>query len=636
MTRGACFRLAAAAFALASLLAHAGGPLQVCSAGTPVKYAGAGAVSLNYDGGGALGSFTKAQADAIVTAASALWTNLGTATFAFSRGPDLPVDVTSANYTMYFGNFSDAKNPVIYDSDGSIIDLVLGTGASSSVLGFAGSAWSGCNYAEGQAVINGRIAVSSTTMTTVLAHELGHLIGLDHTQIDAAQGLDPSGANFPLMYPIAYRATATLADDDIAAVSALYPAPTLATFYGTLQGNFRLADGVTPVRGANIWAEENTTGKVFSVVSDYLKQGTGFFKMLLPPGVYTLHAEAVDTRFNGGSSVGPYSANSSDASFQSPMYTGTTPMAPLTFGNSAPIQITITAACTATADFRFNGAGSVSGNCVTTPPPPAPPPTGNARLANISTRLQVLTGNNVMIGGLVIGGSANKTVAITATGPSLAAYGITNPLANPTLTLVRQSDNAIIATNDDWQTDPNAALLQASGFAPTDPREAGLYVNLPPGAYTAIVSGANGGTGVGLVGVFEVDHPEVPLVNIAARGFVQTGNNVMIGGFIVQGTTSQRLAITATGPSLAAYGVTNPLANPTLTIVRSSDGAVVATNDNWQSDPNAAQLQASGFAPSDPFESGLLLTLPPGAYTAIVSGVGGTTGTSVVGIFAVP
>ena len=254
------------------------------------------------------------------------------------------------------------------------------------------------------------------------------------------------------------------------------------------------------------------------------------------------------------------------------------------------------------------------------------------RLGNISTRGMVLTGNDVMIGGFIIGGSTNKTVAIVATGPSLSAYGISNPLMNPTLTLVRQSDSTVIATNDDWQSDANASQLQASGFAPPDPHEAALYVTLPPGAYTAIVQGVGGTTGVAVIGVFEVDHPEIPLINISTRGLVQTGNNVMIGGFILNGTSPQKVAIVATGPSLSAYGVPNPLPNPQITIVRSSDQSVVATNDDWQSDPNAAQLQASGFAPSDSRESGLLLTLPPGAYTAIVSGVSGTTGVAVVGV----
>jgi hypothetical protein len=267
----------------------------------------------------------------------------------------------------------------------------------------------------------------------------------------------------------------------------------------------------------------------------------------------------------------------------------------------------------------------------------APAATANPpRLANISTRMQVLTGNNVMIGGFVIGGSANKTVAITATGPSLAAFGISNPLANPTLTLVRSSDQSVLASNDDWQSDANASLLQAAGFAPGNSLESGLYVNLAPGAYTAIVQGSGGGTGVGVVGVYEVDHPEIPLTNISTRGEVLTGNDVMIGGFVIQGSGAQSVAITATGPSLTAFGIANPLANPTITVVRSSDQSVIASNDDWASDANASALQASGFAPSNSLESGLLLTLQPGAYTVIVQGAGGGTGVAVVGVFTTP
>jgi hypothetical protein len=236
----------------------------------------------------------------------------------------------------------------------------------------------------------------------------------------------------------------------------------------------------------------------------------------------------------------------------------------------------------------------------------------------------------------VIGGTANKTVAIVAQGPSLAAAGIANPLANPTLTLVRSSDNAVIATNDNWGTAANAAQLQAAGFAPSNPLESAILITLAPGAYTALVSGVGGGTGVGIVAVYEVDHPEVPLANIATRGLVLTGNDVMIGGFIIQGTGAQKVAVVATGPSLAAAGITNPLANPTMTIVRSSDNAVIATNDNWGTDVNAAALSAAGFAPSNPLESAVLLTLAPGAYTAIVSGVGGGTGVGIIAVYAVP
>jgi len=354
-------RAIAIVFAAAALAANAGGPLSLCSAGLPVKYPGAGSVTMNYDLG-TLGSRTNAQAAAIVNAALATWTNVGTATIAMTRGANLPVDVTTANYLTYLGNssFGDGLNPVVYDTDGSLTDLMLGPGASNNVLGFAGSAYnlSPCQYVEGRAVINGKIAVSDATMTTVLTHELGHFIGLDHTQLDGAQGLPTS--NYPLMYPIAYRTNAGLHDDDIAAISALYPDITVNATYGTLTGTF-VTSGGTPILGANIWAQNTTTGKVFSVVSDYLQQGTGYFKLLLTPGAYTLHAEAIDTGFTGGSGVGPYSNDLTDASFQPPLYSGTTPMTPVTFGT----PFTIAAGCNATVTFRINGTGSVGGNCST-------------------------------------------------------------------------------------------------------------------------------------------------------------------------------------------------------------------------------------------------------------------------------
>ena len=264
----------------------------------------------------------------------------------------------------------------------------------------------------------------------------------------------------------------------------------------------------------------------------------------------------------------------------------------------------------------------------------ASPAAPAATLVNLSTRMQVGTGNDVLIAGFIIGGAASKTVVVTATGPSLAAAGIANPLANPTLTLVRSSDNAIIATNDDWGPAPNAPQIQAAGFAPANASESAIMMTLAPGAYTAIVAGAGGGTGVGIVAVYEVDHPEVPLANASTRGLVLTGNDVMIGGFVIQGSAPKTVVVRASGPSLAPAGIANFLANPTLTLVRSSDNAVVATNDDWGTDVNAAQLRAIGLQPLDARESAMLVTLPPGAYTAIVSGAGGAVGVGTVEIFA--
>jgi autotransporter-associated beta strand protein len=231
------------------------------------------------------------------------------------------------------------------------------------------------------------------------------------------------------------------------------------------------------------------------------------------------------------------------------------PSTPQTVAHGAQISFTVTAGAQFTAVVGGTCGGSLAGNIYTSNPITASctvavtfeqqnPP----RLANISTRLEVLTGDDVLIGGFVIGGTANKTVAVVATGPSLAAYGITNPLANPNLLLVRSSDHTVIAANDDWQTASNAAQLQAAGFAPSNSLEAAVLVNLAPGAYTAVVQGAGSSTGVATVAVYEVDAVTSPLVNISTRGRVQTGNGVMIGGFIIQGYGPQTVAIVAPVP----------------------------------------------------------------------------------------
>ena len=257
-------------------------------------------------------------------------------------------------------------------------------------------------------------------------------------------------------------------------------------------------------------------------------------------------------------------------------------------------------------------------------------PAAIPRLGNISTRMQVLTGNDVLIGGFIIGGLEAKTVVVRARGPSLAPFGIANFLANPKLDLF--SGQTVIASNDDFGTAPNLAALQASGFAPSSAAEAAILTTLGPGAYTAVVSGVGNTTGVGIIEVFEVDRPDVPLANISTRGQVLTGNDVMIGGFVIQGDTPQTVVVRARGPSLAAFGIANPLANPVLQLF--SGPTPIATNDNWQQAGNAAEIQGRGFAPANALESAILITLNPGAYTAIVTGSGGGTGVGIIEVFA--
>lgn len=460
--------LAAMITAACAATAHAGGPLEICG-NQGVKYPGTGTVTLNYDGGGSLGPRTKAQADAIVSNSVSLWTSVGTATVAIQRGTDLGVDVNSSNYSSYFNSFSDGLNPVIYDSDGSIVDSLLGVGAKNSVLGFAGSAYSGstCQYVEGRAVISGFLNVSDATMGTVIAHEVGHMIGLDHTQLDGSQGL--AGANYPLMYPVAYRGTLSLHEDDVAAVSALYPDATLNSVYGEISGNVRAADGVTPVRGANIWAQEVSTGKVYSVVSDYLMQGNGYFRLLLPAGTYTLRAEAIDSSFNGGSSVGPYSETyPTSVSFQPPLYSGGTAMAPVALGGATPIRFAIIAGCRATTAFSLSGAGSVTGNCVgkTTP-----------AVSLASSLNPATTGQTVTLSASVSGGTgtATGTMNFRDGGTSIAgcsAVALANGSAACAIsTLVAGSHSITAAYSGDtsYNSATSATLTQSIQAVTTPP-----------------------------------------------------------------------------------------------------------------------------------------------------------------------
>jgi alpha-tubulin suppressor-like RCC1 family protein len=258
-----------------------------------------------------------------------------------------------------------------------------------------------------------------------------------------------------------------------------------------------------------------------------------------------------------------------------------------------------------------------------------------SRLTNISTRAQVLTGVDVLVAGFIIEGTATKRVAVVVTGPSLSQYGVAGALSDPVLTVHRQGNSTPVAYNDNWRSAQNYQEAEALGFAPPDVLESAVILDLVPGAYTATVTGFNNATGVALVAVYEIDRPGHPLINISTRGHVGTVADVMIGGFIVEGSDPLTVAVVATGPSLANYGIANPLANPRLTLVRMSDSAVIASNDDWGTAANAAELQASGFAPPNALEPGILVTLPPGKYTAILEGSDGGTGTALLAVYAV-
>jgi len=242
-----------------------------------------------------------------------------------------------------------------------------------------------------------------------------------------------------------------------------------------------------------------------------------------------------------------------------------------------------------------------------------------ARLADISTRAQVGSGDNVLIGGFIIQGSASKRVLVRAIGPSLIPFGVANALMDPTLEL-RDMNGALLFSNDNWTTAANKQDITDTGRAPGASQESAVLTTLAPGRYTAIVRGVGATSGVALVEVYDQDSgPGSLLANLSTRSGVATGNNVMIGGIILTG--QKTIIVRALGPTLTQFGVANALNDPALEL-RNAQGALLDSNDNWQSSPKSAQIQASGLAPPDSAEPAVLVTLPMGNYTAIVRGVG--------------
>jgi hypothetical protein len=255
-------------------------------------------------------------------------------------------------------------------------------------------------------------------------------------------------------------------------------------------------------------------------------------------------------------------------------------------------------------------------------------------LRNLSTRALIGTGENVLIGGFVIQGSAPATFIVRAIGYSLRALGITAPITDPKLTIY-DANHHVVATNDDWFTSASGQTIASYHLDPPNSIESALYVTLHQGAYTAVVEGFSPSvTGIGLVELYDLHRTASRAGNISSRGQVLTGQNVLIAGFIVGGTQNKQVIVRAIGPSLAATsGISNPLADPTLEL-HNGNGALLQTNDNWQqNNPNAQAIMSRGLAPTLPRESALLATLNPGNYTAIVRGVANDTGTAVVEVY---
>jgi Galactose oxidase, central domain len=268
-------------------------------------------------------------------------------------------------------------------------------------------------------------------------------------------------------------------------------------------------------------------------------------------------------------------------------------------------------------------------------PATTPTPTPAAQATNLSTRMRVQTGDNVGIGGFIITGTAPKHVLLRAIGPSLAQFGVPDVLADPVLEL--HGPGAFVTiTDDNWRDDPmQEALIIADGIPPTNDLESAIDATLAPGAYTAIVRGKNNTTGVAVIEAYDLSPSAVSkLGDISTRAFVNTGDNIVIAGFILgHNSGMDRIVARGIGPSLTAFGVPNALADPTLEL-RDSNGALLFANNNWQDDPaQAAALSAAGLAPTNNLESGIAATLPPGLYTALLAGLSNGTGVGVVEVY---
>jgi hypothetical protein len=250
--------------------------------------------------------------------------------------------------------------------------------------------------------------------------------------------------------------------------------------------------------------------------------------------------------------------------------------------------------------------------------------------------MRVQSGDNAGIGGFIITGNAPKHVLVRAIGPSLTGFGVPDAVTDPMLELYGPA-GFVTLTNDNWR-DTQEPAIQATGIAPTNDLESAIDATLAPGAYTAVVRGNGNTSGVALVEVYDLNQSvDSKMANLSTRALVSTGDNMVIAGFLLsepgQAGALDRVVVRGIGPSLTALGISDALANPTLEL-RDNNGALLASNNDWQENAvQAAEISAAGLAPASPLESGIAAELPPGLYTALLSGVGNSTGIGVVEVY---
>jgi len=253
------------------------------------------------------------------------------------------------------------------------------------------------------------------------------------------------------------------------------------------------------------------------------------------------------------------------------------------------------------------------------------------RLANLSTRASCKTGEAVLINEFVIQGTGTETLVMRGLGPSLANFGVPGALKDPTVFLFDARGRTLDANND-WMDNPDKDEIIATGLAPTDDRESAIVDTLRPGLYTFVEQGVHRTQGVAIPEIYDLLNGDLQLSAVGTRAFVSTGDNVLLGGFILTGSAPVSLLIRALGPSLANAGLSRVLADPQLELYDAS-GQLIFSNDNWR-DTQEAEIIATGLAPTDDRESALVVTLNPGLYTNVLTGVSATTGIGFLQIYS--
>jgi predicted Zn-dependent protease len=491
----------------------------------------------------------------------------------------------------------------------------------------------------------GSVKASIVDIRRVILHELGHVLGLDHP--------DDKGQVVNALMNSHVSNLDTITADDIAGAQSLYGAPGAVTI--PANDVFASATIVSLTNNAAQYISSNV----------FATKQTGEPAHAGSPGGHSLWWKW--TAPVGGSMVITTEGSRFDTVLA--VYTGGSVSALTSIASNDDVSrgviryssVTFTAVQGTTYDIAVDGWDDYRGYVQlnlnftpsgTPPPPPPPPVTGTARLVNISARGACGTADRVMIGGFVVSGSAGKRVLIRAVGPTLTTQGIgqAEVLLDPTIEV--HKGTAVIAANDNWGDNTNASQITttatqvgAGAFAATDTKSSALLLTLQPGVYSFIASGKNGTSGIVLLEVFDADtgSPAGSFVNIATRAYSTTGNGVTIGGFVIAGTGGKQVLLRGMGPTLTKQGIsqTDVLADPMIELHDASHGnATLATNDNWGDNANAAaitttsaRIGATPFDSADTKSAALLMTLQPGAYSFIASGVSGTSGIVLVEVY---